>query len=146
MKRFEWRLQRVLDVKKKLERAKQAEVAELRAKVEDKRRELVAEEERLWQLLTDLAAVSDAERVQSQAFFASVRGGSDSRIARLKNGLEKLEVQRQEKMSELLELRQKNEAMERLREKSMTSFLEEQNKAEQNEIDEIASMGFVRNS
>ncbi len=56
-----------------------------------------------------------------------------------------LESQQREKIAELLKVRRFKEGLERLRTEAKIQFIKEQEKLEQKELDEIATVSFARN-
>jgi flagellar FliJ protein len=146
MKRFVWRLQRVLDVKIKQEQVKQTELFHLTQAVAEKRTELLVEQHTLQELLDTIAAERSSRRLGDQEMFLRHAVTNDERIRRLKETIQTLESQRKEKLAELLALRQFKEAMERLREEARQRFIEEQERLEQKESDERTLIAFVRNT
>ena len=56
--------------------------------------------------------------------------------------IEELEAKQKEKIAEVLKLRRFKESLERLREQAKKRYIEEQDKIEQKQLDETATLGF----
>ena len=54
------------------------------------------------------------------------------------------EAKQKEKVAEVLKLRRFKESLERLREQAKRKYIEEQDKLEQKQLDETATLNFVR--
>jgi flagellar biosynthesis chaperone FliJ len=146
MKRFVWRLQQVLDIKTQEEQARRSELVKVTERVAETRGELVMCERVLRELTAAVAAVGPEDRLLEQELFLKCSGPNDSQIKELKKRLRSLEAEQQEKMMEVLKVRRFKEGMERLRAEARRRFIEEQSRLEQKELDEMASVGFVRRS
>jgi flagellar biosynthesis chaperone FliJ len=69
---------------------------------------------------------------------------SDEQIKKLKEKRSELESRQREKIAEVLKLRRFKEGLERLRVEAKAQFIKEQEKLEQKELDEGATVLFVR--
>ena len=144
MRRFVWRLQRVLDIKEKEEQKARAELFELAEKLAETRGELLARQKMLKDLISGLAEESPKARLGKQEFFLKFSAVSDKQIRNLKDLIRLLELQQREKVVEVLKVRRFKEGLESLREETKRQFIEEQEKLEQKELDERAGVSFVR--
>ena len=144
MKRFVWRLQRVLDIKKKEEQKKRAELLELTEKVAQTRGELLTQQKILEDIINALTGENPKKRLSKQEFFLRYSATSDEQIKKLKNNLSELESQQREKITELLRIRRFKEGLEKLRIEAKIQFIKEQEKLEQKQLDEGATVSFVR--
>ena len=144
MKRFVWRLQRVLDVKTKLEQKKRAELLEITQKLVGTQSELLVQQKILEEILDELNKENPQKRLGKQEFFLRHSTATDERIKKLKNKVSELELQQREKIAELLKVRKFKEGLERLQAKAKREFIKEQEKLEQKELDEGATVSFVR--
>jgi flagellar FliJ protein len=144
MKRFVWRLQRVLDVKTKLEQKKRAELLEITQKLIETQGELLTQQKILEEIIDELNKENPQKRLGKQEFFLRHSTATDERIKRLKDKVRALELQQREKIDELLKVRRFKEGMERLRAKAKEEFIKEQEKLEQKELDEGATVSFAR--
>ena len=146
MKRFVWRLQRVLDIKKKAEQKKRAELLKLTERIAEVRARLLREQKILEDIIDGLTGYNPKKRLGRQEFFLRYSAASDEQIKKLKDNIRELESQQRDKIAELLRLRRFKEGLERLRVEAKTQFMKEQEKLEQKELDEGATVSFVRRS
>ena len=144
MKRFVWRLQRVLDIKKKEEQKKRAELFELAEILAETRGELLIQKKMLEDIIEGLADENPKKRLGKQEFFLRYSAISDERIRKLKDKISDLESRQREKITEVLKVRRFNEGLERLRVEAKMQFIKEQEKLEQKELDDGATVSFVR--
>lgn len=145
MKRFVWRLQRILDIKTKKEQKMRSELLELTEKLAETRGVLLTQQMILKEIMAGLAGENPKKRLGRQEFFLKFSGTSDERIEKLKEKMSALESQQREKIAELLKVRRFKEGLEKLRAEAKTQFIKEQEKLEQKELDEMASVSFARN-
>ena len=144
MKRFVWRLQRVLDVKTKLEQKKRAELLEITQKLIETQGELLTQRKILEEIIDELNKENPQKRLGKQEFFLRHSTATDELIKRLRDKVRALELQQREKIDELLKVRRFKEGLERLRAKAKEEFIKEQEKLEQKELDEGATVSFAR--
>ena len=144
MKRFIWRLQRVLDVKTKLEQKKRAELLEITQKLVETQDKLLTQQKILEEIIDELNKENPQKRLSKQEFFLRHSTTTDERIKKLKDKVRALELQQREKIDELLKVRRFKEGMERLRAKAKEEFIREQERLEQKELDEGATICFAR--
>ena len=146
MKRFVWRLQRVLDIKKKAEQKKRAELLELTERIAEVRARLLRQQKMLEDIIDGLTGENPKKRLGRQEFFLRYSAASDEQIRKLKDRMRELESQQRDKIAELLRIRRFKEGLERLRAEAKTQFIKEQERLEQKELDEGATVSFVRRS
>ena len=144
MKRFVWRLQRVLEIKRKAEQVKRAELLELTERLAQVRGELLIQKKILENIISDIAGREPKMRLGQQAFFLKRARINDELIKRLKENERELAALQREKIVEVLRLKRFTEGLERLREKAKMQFIREQEKLEQKELDEATTIGFAR--
>lgn len=144
MKRFVWRLQRVLDIKTKEEQAKRAELFELTEKLAETQGELLRQKRILEDIISDITGQNPQKRLGKQEFFLRYSAINDEQIKKLKNKVAELESQQREKIVEVLKVRRFKEGLEKLRAKAKAQFIKEQEKLEQKELDEGATISFTR--
>lgn len=144
MKRFEWRLQRVLDLKEKTEKVKRAELLKLAEQIAAARVRLMNEQRKQREQMAAIARERAGQRVARQATFLSFSAFDDERIAKQQNHVQQLETIQEKKTRELIELRQAKEGLEKLRAEAKAAYLAEQEKAAQREMDEHTNMAFAR--
>lgn len=144
MKRFVWRLQRVLEIKKKEEQKTRAELFELTERLAQARGELLARQKILDSIIEGLAQVNPKNRLGDQEFFLKYSKVSLEQIKKLEDKVKLLETQQREKIVEVLKIRRFKEGLERLRAEAKMEFIRKQEKLEQKELDEGATISFVR--
>ena len=146
MKRFVWRLQRVLEIKKKEEQKTRAELFELTERLAQTRGELLARQKMLENIIVGLTERNPKKRLGEQEFFLRYSTASDEKIKKLKENINELESRQREKIAEVLKARRFKEGLEKLRVEAKIEFIKEQEKLEQKELDEGATIAFVRKS
>ncbi|MHC4364977.1 MAG: hypothetical protein ACYSTJ_05885 [Planctomycetota bacterium] len=138
MKRFVWRLERVLNIKVKEEQTKRVELLELTRRLAAKRGELLMRQRILENIISDIAGKIPRKRVGEQEFFLKCSTTNDKHIKKLRDHLIELESDQRRKIAEVLKIRRFKEGLEKL-------LLKEQERLEQKELDEGAAIGFARN-
>jgi flagellar biosynthesis chaperone FliJ len=144
MKRFKWRLERVLEIRKKQEQKERAELFELTERLAERRAELLMRQKMLKDMIRGLAEADPGQRLGDQEFFLRHAGTSDEQIKRLKDHVRDLESEQQEKIADVLKIRRLKEGLEKLRAEAKSQFIEEQEKLDQKELDETVIVSFVR--
>ncbi len=144
MKRFVWRLQKVLDVKAKQEEIQRVELFRLTEKLTGKRSELLMCQRVLQDIMNGISQDRSSRRLAAQEFFLKQAATNDERIRVLKGEIAELEERQKAKTAELLALRRSRETLERLREEAREQFIREQEKLEQKELDDRSTMAFAR--
>ncbi len=145
MKRFVWRLQRVLDIKTKKEQKMRAELLELTEMLAETRGRLLMQQRILEDVIAGLAEENPKKRLGRQEFFLRYSGTNDEQVKKLKEKTSELESQQREKIAELLKVRKFKEGLERLRAEAKIQFIKEAERLEQKELDETATVSFARN-
>ena len=145
MKQFVWRLQRVLDIKKKEEQKKESELFEITEKLAHVRSELLIRKKILDNIIDTLTKEHPKKRLDKQEFFLKCSAATDELIRVLEGKINELESRQREKKNEVLKLKRFNKGLEKLRVEAKTQFIKEQDKLEQKESDEITIIRFVRN-
>lgn len=144
MKKFRWRLQRLLDVRQKQEDALRAELIGLTEQTAALRGRILMEKAMLRSRLADLRQSPADERLGEQQTFMQYVTVVDARIAALQSDLNVLERQRSEKIEAIMGIRKFRKALERLREQARDAHAQEQHRDEQNRQDENANAAFAR--
>jgi flagellar FliJ protein len=144
MKRFVWRLQRVLDIRIKQEQKARAELLKLTEKLAQTRSELLAWRKTLEEIINGLTVENPKKRLVRQEFFLRYSAESDKRIKMLENMVKEMESKQRDKIAEVLKLRRLKDGLEKLRTEAKMQFMKEQEKLEQQRLDEGATVGFVR--
>ena len=144
MKRFVWRLQRVLDIKEKQEQKARAQLFELTEQLAEARGELLSWQKMLEEIAQGLAKENPKKRLGRQEFFLRNSAASDKQVRQLKEKVRDLELKQREKVAEVLNLRKFKQGLEQLRAETKRQFIREQEMLEQKELDERAGVSFVR--
>ncbi|MFC1677643.1 hypothetical protein ACFL3G_11360 [Planctomycetota bacterium] len=144
MRRFAWRLQRVLDIKTKQEQTERARLFAITEKLAQTRGELLMQKRILKNMIRDLAKLPAKKRLAEQEFFLKCSKINDQLIEKLKNTVTELETQQKEKIADVLKLKQFKEGLEKLRAEAKQEFITQQEKLEQKRSDEMTAIGFSR--
>ena len=145
MRKFEWRLQRVLEIRIMQEQKARVELFALTEKLAATRGELLFQKKKLESVINNLSRKSPSERLFEQELFMKNSAASNERIKSLAMKIQELETQQKQKLDEVVKLRQAKDGMEKLREQAKEEYIKEQEKFEQKEMDEESSIMFVRN-
>jgi flagellar FliJ protein len=146
MRRFVWRLQKVLDIKSKQEVIKTQELFAIAEKLARTRGELFTQQRILKVIIESIDNERPKDRLGKQEFFLRNSASTDEHIRQLQTRVQELEIKQKEKIVEVLKLRRFKESLERLREQAKRKFFEEQEKLEQKQLDETATLSFARKS
>ena len=144
MKRFEWRLQRVLDLKEKTEKVKKAELLKLAEEIAEAKVRLMSEQRKQREQMAAITQERAEQRISKQSAFLTFYAFDDERIAAQLNHIRQLEDVQETKTRELIELRQAKEGLEKLRAEAKETYMAEQERAAQREMDEHANLAFAR--
>ncbi len=144
MKRFVWRLQRVLEIKTKEEQIRKAELLALTEKLAETQGELLTQQRILEDIISNITGKKPRKRLGEQEFFLKYSAINDELIKKLRNKASKLESQQRKKIIEVLRAKRFKEGLEKLRTEAKTKFIREQEKLEQKDLDECAAIGFAR--
>jgi flagellar biosynthesis chaperone FliJ len=143
MRRFAWRLQRVLDVKTKEEQFKRMELLRLTEQLAAKRSELLLCRRVLRDAIQGIAH-DPSGRLAAQEFVLRHAATNDRQIRRLGHEIAELETRQREKTTEVLAVRRFKESLERLRTEAQTRFIRDCERLEQKEMDDRTTMAFAR--
>jgi len=146
MKQFVWRLQRVLDIRKKEEKKKRTELIQLTEKLAATRSELLIKKNILEEIIHNLCKENKKQRIAKQELFLTYSKTNNEYIKKLNKIICELELQQKEKIDELLRIKKIKEGLERLRADAKAQYIKEQEKYEQKELDEGANISFALNA
>ncbi len=144
MKRFVWRLQKVLDIKAKEEQLKRMELFRVTEALAMKRSELLMRQRMLREIMAEITRDHSTGRLGMQEFFLNNAGTDDQIIRKLNGEIHELEVQQKEKTAEVLAAKRFKEGLEKLRAEAKRRFIEEQERLEQKEMDDRTTVAFAR--
>ena len=143
MKKFKWRLQRLLDIKEKKETAMRAELVTVTEQAVAVRSKIILEKSLLRQMFVELGQKEAKERLDEQEIVLKYSHVRDERIRRLKLELAELEQKRKEKIQEIMKIRKFRKGLERLRADAKVEFVREQESYLQKELDDRSNMSFA---
>lgn len=144
MKRFVWRLQRVLDIKIKEEQVKRAELLEITKKLTQAQTELIMQKRILADTIDDLAKQPPKQRIDKQELFVKFAAVNNELIKKLEKNVAEIEKKQAEKIKEVMKAKQFRKSLERLGEEAKMQFIKEQEKIEQKEADDLTTISCSR--
>lgn len=144
MKRFVWPLQKVLDIRTKEEQKKRAELLELTRRLTENQSALLTRQMILKEMISDINEAEIEKRLNKQEFFLQYSVTIDRQIKKLHDHVEQLKLEQRAKIEDVIKTRRYKEGLEKLRENAKREFIEHQEKLEQKDADEMASISFVR--
>ena len=144
MKKFVWRLQRLLGIKMKQEESMRAELVAITERAVLLQGQIMMQKTILRRILAEMEEKEGSQRLAEQEFFFKYAHISDERIKQLEEQLAEVEKLRRKKIKELMEIRKYRKALEKLRENAKAEYLIEQNACEQKDLDEKTSMSIAR--
>jgi len=146
MKKFVWRLQRILDLKNKQEELKKSELLKITEKLILAQTQLLEQERILAELLLEIANKEIKSRLKDQEFFLKCSSSNRELIKKLTQRVRELESEQRKKIEEIFQIRREKESLEKLRAKAREEYDKEQEKLEQKLLDETAAIAFIRQS
>jgi flagellar FliJ protein len=144
MKKFVWRLQRLLDIKTRQEELLRTELIALSEQTAAVRAEILMHKASIRSRLSRMRELDAAERIEQQRHFMQFAHVLDARIKSLNEKLAQLEEQRKEKISRLMDTRKERKSLEKLREKARDDYRKQWNQSEQKLTDETSGTSFAR--
>jgi len=144
VKKFVWRLQRLLGIKIKQENVMRAELVAVTEQAVAVRGRIMVQKAALRKMLNELAEKNAKQRMPEQEFFLKYVHVTDEEIKRLELMLDELEKLRREKIKEILKIRKFRKGLEKLKEKARAEFMKKQHKDEQNKLDERTTLSYAR--
>ena len=144
MKRFTWRLQRVLEIKTKEVEQKRKELLEITEKLAQSRAELITQRRILEDIISEICGEKPKHRLSKQEFFMRYSITSNEYIKILQKKVSQMELKQRDKIAEVLKVKKFKEGLEKLRTEAKNRFMKEQEKLEQKELDESATNSFAR--
>jgi flagellar biosynthesis chaperone FliJ len=144
MKRFAWRLQRVLDITEKREQALRLELGALARDIVLVRQEILTRQMIVRTLLDDLAARPLTERLPEQSVVLATASVERRILDKLRARQAELEAARDAKTEQYLRTRGTRRTLERLREEARLRYLRAAARVEQTQFDEAAHIAYGR--
>ncbi len=146
MKRFDWSLQRYLDVVSQREAALRAKVLAEARNALCVRRKIKRRHEALDATLRGLSAEPVESRLPRQQIAAECFGAERRAMLALGKELVQIEALHKELIARLKDIRARRKTLEKLREEALAEYVRHVSMVEQKQHDEISQMAFVRNS
>lgn len=144
MKKFNWKLQKILDIKQMQENALKAELMSLSQKEFGLRSEAMLINTQMRSLIADLKAVPINERLERQAGLIEYTDTIKYQIGCIEKKIKTIIEQKDGTKKQLLEIRKLRKGLEILRDKARDEYIAEQEKILQSELDECASIATAR--
>lgn len=144
MRRFEWRLQKLLDLKIKQEQALRAELIAVTEQAVALRGQILMERALLRQRLSETERLPAAERMARQEFLLQYSQVTETTIRGMEKKLELLETIRRNKIQEILTVRRFRKGLDKLRARAQEEFELEQQRQDQKQTDDRNTIGYAR--
>lgn len=144
MKKFKWRLERLLDIRQKQEEALRAELMGLAEQAAALRGRILMEKAMLRSRLAELRKTAAADRLSRQELFMEKVSVIDARIAACQHELNDLEQKRKKKTEAIMAARKSRKALEQLRQQAYERYRQDLNAEAQKDQDENTNAAFVR--
>lgn len=144
MKKFVWRLQRLLEIKEKQEQVLRGELVALTEQSVALRGRIMVLKTRLRTQLTELKTLPDDQRMAAQALYLQYVPVLDAELARLKKQWTELEIRRREKLQQLLAAQKFRKGLEQLRLQARMEYQRQSNREEQKILDECTHRELTR--
>lgn len=144
MKRFHWRLQRLLDVTVQRERAVRLELLALSREMARVRQGIAARRAAVRGLLAELKLLPTDQQLTRQQLVMAQHQADQRRMNRLLAELAELESRRRERTAAYLELRARRQGLERMRQRAQDEHQRQQLRQDQKLLDESAHNAAAR--
>lgn len=144
MKKFVWRLQKVLDIKQKTQQIKRGQLLTVTEKLAVTRTNLLAQKRMLQDMIDTVAGLSPARRLTSQELLLKSTKKNDEAIKIIQGEVQDLQLQQKNLTAEFLKIKKFTESLEKLREQAKHRFITKQEKLQQKETDEYTSTRYAR--
>ena len=142
---FRFRLETVLRVKRRLEEAAQMELAQLKNRKGNLEQELKGLKSRLEQLRQELSEKLGRGMKADEFLLAQQAAGAlEARMDSLRKELSKLDLEIRGARHRLTQAYRERKLVENLKQRHRSRYVLEQARAEQNELDELASITRAR--
>ncbi|MHC4561693.1 MAG: hypothetical protein ACYS8X_02860 [Planctomycetota bacterium] len=144
MKRFHWRLQRVLDVTAQREDILRTELVKLQQTIIRLRQDVLARRLKVRRSMDNLSSWSLEDRISGQDAVMLCVAAMERDVAAVEEIMVKQQQCRSEKADELMKVRSSRQTLERLRGEALGKHMREQERLDQKELDDRAQVSFVR--
>ncbi|MCW8848521.1 MAG: flagellar export protein FliJ [Melioribacteraceae bacterium] len=143
MAKFQYKFKTIKDIKERLEKKTQKELAIIDLEIKNKNEEIVELTKQL-QECNRKKLESKSNKIKDLHFYEKYQRFLIEQIELVQKYILARKKDRAKKMLELIKKTQETKTFEKLEEKHLTEFLKVQDKLEQKEMDEIAVNEFVR--
>jgi len=144
VKKFVWRLQRLLEIKQKQEQVLRSELVALTEQSVALRGQIMILKTQIRSQLAELKTLPADRRMQAQALYLEYVPVRDAEIGRLQEQWSRLEVQRREKLQQLLATQKFRKGLEQLRLRARMEYEQQMNREEQKMLDECTHSDTTR--
>jgi flagellar biosynthesis chaperone FliJ len=144
MKRFQWPLQRVLDVTLQRERALRMDLFRLSQKIAGVHRKIFRRQAVLRETLGELAARNVGQRLPEQQVVMQCSPAERARLDRMRADLQDLQKLRSDTIDTFIKTRSSRRTLERLLEEASRQHTADMLREEQKQLDESSQVAFVR--
>lgn len=144
MKRFVWRLQRLLDLKTKQVELLRTQLMALGERIAQIRAGILMHKAEIRSRLAELRQLPPDQRPSKQQVFLQFVHVLDTRIRSMEQTAAELDEQRKQKIKELLDIRKNQKSLEKLREKAKDVYHQQHQQAQQKETDETSNTAYAR--
>jgi flagellar export protein FliJ len=144
MKKFHWRMQRLLDLKSQQEQALRAELMGLMQEMLNLRQRIISIQDRLRHMMDEVNKWPVEQRIGQQEAIMRCIESCECRIRALEEQLQETRQKRQVKSDELMQARASRQTLERMREDARRDYMRAELAKEQKQLDDGAQVTFTR--
>lgn len=142
--RFEWTLQKVLDVTEARVKGVKAELFTNAAQIARCQQDQAHRRDRITQLVAGLRSMAVQERMERHRQLAPYLAAEEQRIAQLAWQEIELQQQREQIVQQLADLQGRAENLQRLRQEALDEFRRMEELREQQELDDLFQVSYTR--
>ncbi len=144
MKRFHWRLQKLLDVKVQQEQVLRLDLIALTQQALKLRQQIILRRSAVRGWLMEMRKWSVEQRISQQDTVIRCVTATETQIKSLEEELQVQQAKRKEKTDELMQIRTSRQTFERLGEEARREHIRQELLREQKELDDGAQTAFAR--
>lgn len=144
MRKFKWRLQRILDIKIKEEKVLIAQLNEIVKNIAVSQTKLMTLKIQLNNILDEIGDKFSHRTLREHELYMKATEYNDQAIKKLMSEISRMKTEQNDKTVRLVELKRFREGLEKLRRNAENEFAVERNKLEQNESDDRVAVKFCR--
>ncbi len=143
MKKFAFKMEKLLEIREFKEREKSLELAEVTGRYIDKKNEITRFKELRKQILTKRFSYADNNSGADPVFTDTQISAIREKITALKKALKEIEAEREEIRAEYLEALKDKKVLEKLKDKRMSEHEKEERSKEDKALDDISVTRFT---